>query len=207
MSTNCPTCGEEYDALGIHLTHSDKCNPEISDRKIEILRGILMGDGWVSSSGRAIQAEWANKKYPQYISKELGWVSGDVKERPDRNGIYQLNTISYDQIETTFSKWYKSGEKMWDTSYDLTNEAMRHLYACDGSLKVREGRKSAATIGCANERDRIKRVIEWIDKSGFPRPTSHISNYGVELYFSTDDTPKLLNMFDPVNGYEYKWDL
>lgn len=205
--TTCPTCGEKFSALGKHWVWSDNCIVEIPREKMEILRGILMGDGWVGTSGRVIQAEWACEEYAEYISDELGWVCGDVKERENRNEIYQVNTISHRDIEDVFSPWYSSGSKIWDTSKPLTETAMRHLYACDGHLKVGENRTPAAVITCNNEEDRIESVADWVGNSGFPRPTVHNSSGGTCLYFTTDDTPELLSMIDTVDGYEYKWEL
>lgn len=164
-----------------------------------------MGDGWIGTSGRCLQAEWSNKEYAKYVSDELGWVCGDINERTNREGVYQISTVSCEYIEETFEPWRKSGEKRWDIRRDLTPTALQHLYACDGSLKVREKRRPAATIGIENESDRAVEIAEWIHESGFPKPSVHSSQSGTSLYFGADDTPELLSEFEPVPGYEYKW--
>lgn len=200
--SNCPECGDSFTALGRHLAFADCC-PELTHIQYETLRGVLMGDGWIGTSGRCVQAEWACEEYAKYISNKLGWACGEVKERNNRSEIYQISTVSCDAIEEMVSGWKINSEKRWDISDKLSKIAFANLYACDGSLKMRDGRKSAATIRMDNESDRANEIAEWISKSGFPKP--NVQCDGNVLYFTTSDTPKLLSMIKPVSGYEYKW--
>lgn len=204
--TTCIECGKKFESLGKHLAYSD-CTPVPSYKQREILRGILMGDAWVGTSGRCIQSEWKSEEYAKYISKELGWVCGDVKERSNRDNIYQISTVSCDYIEDNFSSWYDSGKKKWNLDIELSDIALSNLYACDGHLKAYGDSSPAAIICCSNESVRLGEIADWIAESGFPKPTPHYSDGSDRLYFPTDDTPKLLNMIDSVDGYEYKWEL
>jgi len=139
----CPDCGKEFSALGRHLAFAD-CSPTVTSYQHDVLRGVLMSDGWVGTSGRCLQAEWANKKYAKYVSDELEWLCDGVQKRSNRD-IWQLSTVSCDYIENNFS-WYSSGQKRWPLNKKLTDDTLKHLYAGDGHLKQREGRSDEIII-------------------------------------------------------------
>jgi len=200
---NCPSCGEEFNSLGKHLAFAN-CQPQLSNYQHEILRGVLMSDGWLGSSNRCIQAEWKNEEYTKFVNEELGWVCSSVKQRKYRDSIWQLCTISLDYIENNFN-WYSEGQKRWPLSEPMTDTALAHLYAGDGHLKERDKREPAVVICCDNEADRLYKIAEWINNSGYPKPTPHVSENSSRLYFGTEETYEMLNSIEPIVGYEYKW--
>jgi len=43
----CPECGEVYEQLSQHYARTDGHRPQLADSAIEVLTGILMGDGCI----------------------------------------------------------------------------------------------------------------------------------------------------------------
>jgi len=202
--TKCPTCCDNFDSLGTHFRWNESCVKEIEKYEKDILFGILLSDGWIGTSGKVIQGEWACEEYVKYIEKELGWIVSDVTKRSDRD-IWQLCTISLEEIKEIGDKFYEDNKKRFPLDVEITNTIMRHWYAGDGHLRVRDSRKDIMILSCYNEKDRIEKVCNWVEECGFSRPNVHESKRSVNLYFSTKNTKKILTNMDAIPGYEYKW--
>ena len=70
---NCYSCGDRFKQLGNHWRQSGCNYPKISDDQMDILRGILMSDGWLNTgwSNSRIEVEMTNEKYLNYLNNKV----------------------------------------------------------------------------------------------------------------------------------------
>src|SRR6056297_1454358 len=95
----CPRCGKVYERLGQHWSMSNSCShPTIPDSWIELLVGILMGDGTIhdppSAKNLRIEVTNINKTFLEWIDEKLSWLSNGVALRRTAEEIREENRDS-----------------------------------------------------------------------------------------------------------------
>lgn len=212
INMECPECEKDYTKLGMHITKSE-CSPKISDGQYDILTGLLLGDGTLHDTGRnpAIYANNTNEKFLEWVSDELGWLTGGVsihqtgeelqEYNSKLNGFagetkdqYIVRTVSHSGLDL-YRDWYNP-DKTFPESIRVNPVQTSVWYCCDGTLN--SGRPK---ISIANERgnqEKMKRIF-----SDCPAEPS-IS--GKSLYFNKGEDDKFFSWIKgPLPGFEYKW--
>jgi len=128
----CTECGELFQNLGQHWRFKKSHKPEFSDYQMEILKGILMGDGSMERKGGNHNPKFicsmSSKEYLKYVDDELGILSlgvtegktpeesaksalkGGFSDNPDAKDykqMYWLKTTAHKQL-TQLADWYKT---------------------------------------------------------------------------------------------------
>lgn len=200
----CHDCGKDYEALGNHWSLGSCNYPELNDRQVEILKGMMMGDGGVYTQHEGnpwFATDMVKREFLEWLSDELGSniplgitnVSDDNESHKD---IWRLRTRNLPCLEP-LHVWYNSGKKRFPDDMSLTPLIAKMWYVCDGTLK--ENR--LIRIGCSNELDRPQYL------------TRLFSDIGIDVAF--EQTAVRLNkehsmsfleyIGDPVPGFSYKW--
>lgn len=212
METVCPSCGGSYSKIGLHWTKSN-CSVEPNLRQKEILKGLLLGDGTIVTTGTtpALHINNTNKEFLEWLDEELGIFSNGVKFHAsgeqlanynDSDGEtsdqYILRTPTNEWFES-LSSWYDNGEKVFP-EFNITQLTAGVWYCCDGTLNTNHG-SHRAMISVANERGNEEKLISMFNNSPVSPSVS-----GKTIYFSVKDTLDFLNWIEgPLPGFEYKW--
>lgn len=234
MSDTCPECGTEYKSLGGHWRYNPDHRKEFNDYQIEVITGVLMGDGNIdslTSKNPRLRVTSVNRKYLEYLDSILGIHSLGIElkstaeesakrnrqtnfspdaDKSDYSDIYELRTRNSPNLKE-FSEWYSTGEKIWP-EVSLTPEILKHLYCCDGSLGKSSGQ---VHISCSNEIDNKEIVEDMFSSEGLNVDNWNDKVRDVNGYEGTISTSLVINksnvgeffnyIGDPIPGFEYKW--
>lgn len=183
---------------------------------MEILRGLLMSDGWIQRDGSApnFRLEMTNRVFLEWLDDKLEWLSNGItlKRTADEaaeslgrenNGTYSdcyfLSTPRHPSFQC-LAEWYNSGKKVWPNS--VTPMELKMLYVGDGSIRHgKHLRRDTVQISAENEMGRVENIRKIFEPYDID-PTLH--EHVITL--TPDDTEKFFNVVgDPVPGFEYKW--
>lgn len=203
---------------------SSNCDyPPLSKEQIEILTGVMMGDGTVDRSGAnpRVKVEMINKNYLNWLDSVLGNMSTGVKLiqsrsesaermrdsgfRPNANkdnysNIYRLTTRRNPAFKT-FEQWYSSGEKVIP-KLKLAPAIVKNWYICDGHLDERENCRPSVSFGITNEYQRSDKLEQMFIEIGIDANTTKSKN----LRIGADHTEKFFKYIgEPIEGFKYKW--
>jgi len=202
---------------------SDCDYPPLSAKQIEVLTGVLMGDGTVDKSGAnpRVKVEMVNKNYLEYLDNILGRMSTGVRKtmtaeksakrmrssgfRPDadeRNyqDVYRLDTRRNPAFDV-FSNWYETGEKVIP-DLTMTPTITKHWYVCDGHLVDRDDVRPIVVFGITNEYDRSDKLEQMFLEQGIDANATESKN----LQIGVDHTEKFFEYIGgSVEGFKYKW--
>lgn len=212
----CPNCNDEWERVALHWRRGACDYPEIEDRKMELLRGLLMSDGYMQRDGisQNFCVEMTNKPFLDWFDNQLGWLSNGVTLRRtadeaaeslgrENNGTYSdshyLSTKRHPELEP-LAKWYDTGEKVWPDS--VTPFELKMLYVGDGSLRQqRSGERYWTQISASNEMNRIENTRRLFAPYGIePKFDQHI------IRFDADNTEIFFDVIgESVPGFDYKW--
>jgi hypothetical protein len=226
MPKGCPNCEYSEDYAGLHWSKLPDHRPNFSDEQLEILTGILMGDGTIDNSSKnpRLCLIMTNKEYLEYLSQKFPYLSSEVSlhltgeecnKKARKSGFipnatnckdqYSWRTKTHPQL-SRFVDWYDSGEKVWPKDITITPKILKHLFCCDGDKKNgANGRSDYIRISSENERDNLTQVVKMFSQSGIPAPRIE-DNEWCRFCWSVSDTQDIYeHMGDPVPGFEYKW--
>jgi hypothetical protein len=190
---------------------------------VEVLTGVLMGDGTVDTSGAnpRLKVEMVNKDYLEYLDSILGRMSTGVRRimtaeqsaermrssgfRPNADAknyqdVFRLDTRRNPAFDT-FSDWYETGEKVIP-ELDMTATIAKHWYVCDGHLVDRDDVRPIVVFGITNEYDRSEKIEQMFLEQGIDANATESKN----LQIGVDHTEKFFEYIGgPVEGFKYKW--
>lgn len=219
-SIECPSCGSEYKQIGLHWNRSSCPKPELTERQIEIIKGLLLGDAGIHSTKEtcAFKIGMTNKVFLDWLHEQLNPLSRGVelelsgeekKKEALQNGLkgvsedsefsdfYKLRTVASDGAKE-LRGWYSSGKKRYPDK--ITRGMFKYWYICDGWDC---GRYIA--IRCIDQSDRPDHTINLIEDIGLD-VTSFDVDRGI-IRISAQSSRDFLDDTDPVPGFEYKWDI
>jgi hypothetical protein len=231
----CPNCGKERKNLSRHWYLSSSCEyPNLTEKKKEIISGLLMGDGtlafWNKDRNCRLQVKMTNKEFLDYLDDELGIFSNGVsllftgREQAEKseeafgvnareenyNDVFVLQTKSVPEMNE-FDSWYSKEGKVWPKNIDLTPLVLKYWYISDGSLDNSAHHKHIL-ISCSSERENKKKVENYFKEKGLPKPSRwneskrKAGGWRASIAFTKSDTEKLFEyMGNPLPGFEYKW--
>jgi len=187
MSETCFQCGNEYKRISQHWSLSDCSEPELSEKKLEIIKGLLMGDATLANRNKTpyVQCTMTNRKYLEHLSNIFKASSDITKNKTakqsaeeDRNSgfnpkaekssykdVYRWATITRNEYER-FSNWYTSEGKKFPKNLNLTPLCLKHWYVCDGGIGWSSPWPSVEFYS-KNELHRIEHWVERFNDLGF----------------------------------------
>lgn len=233
MSSSCLNCSFKGERLSTHWNLSDKCEyPELNQKQISILTGVIMGDGSVdtTSSNPRISCSNINKEYLKYLDSNfphigLGVTLENTAEdcasrdrtsefnkdasKDNYSDIYRWRTRTHPKL-SEFSKWYGREGKTFPENISLSPTILRHWYVCDGCY-VNSGRNNYIEIGVSNENSSKNKLNRYFSEENLPQPKFDISersngSINASIRWSVQDSKELFQyMGGPVPGFKHKW--
>lgn len=227
-TVTCDGCGESYGNPAVHWAANESHRPEITDTQMEILRGVVMGDGTVdkASVNPSVTVKMITKDYLQYLDTIFGDLSRGVNLvataaehaaemrdsgfRPDADeenysDVYKWSTRCHPQL-SELTNWYSSGTKVFPKDIELTPNVLTNWYVCDGHW-ANDGTKDYITISMVNEREDKEKIESMFERSGLPLPSRWSS--GKDVFYAAWDKSGTDTLFEymngPINGFEYKF--
>lgn len=205
----CPNCEGTYDKLGLHWNRG--CSyPSFSDMQLEILTGLLMGDGTVvRGTNPSIRAHMTNKEYLEFLDNIFGVLGCGIRlheehSNKDWSNTYTWQTRAHPYL-SKYEDWYSSGRKVWPEDIELTPLVLKHWYAGDGCLEVR-GNSVRASIALTNEMGNGDKVIGMFNSAGVVEPNWYENGTMASIRWTVEDTYELFKyMGEPLPGFESKW--
>jgi hypothetical protein len=228
----CPSCGNEYKGLGSHWSASDCDHPPLTKKQKEVATGLLMGDGCLGRNSKHpfLVTSMVSKNYLEYIDDIFGILSTGVsfyksseklaEEKIDSDlnfssdsknykDVYRWNTRTHPEFSNI--NWYKSGEKRFPDSIDLTPTVLKHWYCCDGHYSNKEGH-SRIEIAISNEIDQKEKLNSIFKNASLPTPSRYrktIRKNGTvkgSLRFTKENSNELFEyMGKPLPDFSYKF--
>lgn len=229
----CPECGEEYQRVSQHWRHNPSHRPSFTQHQKEVIIGLLMGDGCISTSNKNpyIISNMISKNYLEYVDNIFGILGNGVKlsktakqsAEEDRNSEFNRNAepqnycdVYYWQSRShpellEFVKWYSSGEKIWPNHIELTPTVLKHWYCGDGTWETR-GTSNCISFAMANEVDNTEKVTKMFENVNLPPPSNYNKSqrkngsYKCNAVFTVEGSKELWDyMGEPLSDFKYKW--
>lgn len=223
----CPDCGKEYLVLMQHIRLTSCDIPEMPSRLVEMVTGLLMGDGWFRSNSEgcrgSVSVAMVSQPFLEWLDDSLGIYSNGVRpyrsatdgaESARRSGLnpdaiadnyrdmYALNVKCATEIQH-LGEWC-APKKRYPEDLELTPEMARMWYVCDGSLKWSNSNSVSALISCCNEADRPELLKSLFQPHGFD---PYVDDNGT-VRFSTSETREFLDWIGRAPpGFAYKWEV
>lgn len=213
----CNFCDKEFEHIGNHWRYKPDHRPSISDHEMEILTGILMGDGslYRGSKNVSFRVGNTNKEYLQSLHRRFKHISSGISlsqtaesisssgfgsNNPDNfNNIYLWRTTTHPQLNI-FRRWYNDNGKVWPDNIELTSRTLKHWYCCDGSTNSNNWFK----ITLNNEFENKDKIEKYFTDRGLPTPNRW--SEGKDACWSVENSSLLWEyMGNPIPGFEYKW--
>ncbi|AGM11463.1 homing endonuclease with LAGLIDADG motif [Halogranum tailed virus 1] len=200
----CPDCGKDgLRNLGMHIAQTECEYPELSDEVIEIVTGILMGDGHIEKSG-LFGVAVNEKKYLQYVEEQFpDWLvtkSGvhPVSSETSVGGLqYRLRTVAHPSFKEMRDLWYPKGKKKFPLNeIEPTGTILKHWYATDGHLEKPSNRPQIASYN-----ENSEELRDWLNSYGFDT----CQDYRGVCFNKRSQSDFYDSVDSPVPGYEYKW--
>jgi len=222
----CPNCNEWYVCLAQHWSMGSCPHPPISDYKMELLKGMMMGDGSFDSTRKnpRFGIDMTNNTFLHSFSEELGWLASDVgtartaveqakvgrkglnsdMESEDTHDLYYIRTRTHPEFER-FDTWYDTEGISFPDGLTVSPSALLMWYISDGGLvhdSRSEGRNSYIQFSSQNESERPNAIVGALEDHGFT-----VGHSGDKFLLSTEDTEDFFDLIghEPVLGFEYKW--
>jgi hypothetical protein len=214
----CPFCGKSYKQIALHW-RGKKCNrPSFTDEQIEIMSGLLLGDGDIKpgTDGSIFRLRMTNKPFVEWVSSKLSPLSRGVflsqnstkqkesalraelegvTEDSDFKDLYGIRTVTHPQINQ-LRDWYSSGKKRYPDS--ITEEMLRMWYVTDGN-KHPYGMR----ITCDAQKDVKEDVIDMIKEIDYIENPSF--NKDGTITITADESREFMRNTEAPSGFEYKW--
>jgi hypothetical protein len=216
----CPYCGNWYKKIGQHWSQSSCPYPPVSEYKMRILLGMMLGDGSLNRQHKtaSMNISMSNKTFLEWLNEELDWLTKNFKKKftfqEVSENISELNRDSYkskthDHYQTyirahpsleIFKSWYKNGKSRIPDNLSIPPTALKMWYVSDGGLHWSENH-ATVSITSVNEIERGHTIIKPLEEYGFTVKQS-CSNFVIGKD-ETDDFFDLIGEAPP--GFEYKW--
>lgn len=223
--SKCPECGNVYDRIGQHWAFNESHRPDLTDYQKKVVRGLLLGDGCVSTEGGAANSvfivEMANEAFISWVDDVFGCLSRGYKMSKtakeshdgwqqsqmftDRPPVENFSDLYRTELRphpyyTDLRSWYSTGRKKYELD-TITGEEMRMWYVSDGTLDTRSSNRTPFVS--------ITNTVQ-INDSGF---CALFDETPFDVTFSNDKVripPRHTEIFfdyigDPAPGFEYKW--
>ncbi len=228
VEEQCPNCGSWYQRIASHWGQSSCDHPPISEKKWEMCKGLMMGDGSLGNKNRKncnIYIGNTNVTFLEYLQDEFGWLAstfcqrvtaqkvanqlnGRVIGNRERNtqpedcvDAYNLVTRSH-PVFNHFEQWWMTGEKVFP-QIEYTKPLLRMWWVSDGSFDWKSLNNCRIQFASRNEASRPENIIQSFKDIGFDCSLHSDSLFSLPVS-QTEDFFDYIG-HDPVPGFEYKW--
>jgi len=228
VEEQCPSCGNWYEQISTHWGLSSCQHPPISEKKWEMCKGLMMGDGCISNRNRkncTIEIGNTNLTFLEYLEDEFSWLASTLSlQRTAQESADNLNRCNINSgrcdthpkdcadtyilrirshpVFNYFEQWWETSEKVFP-QIEYTKQLLRMWWVSDGNLHWLTSRNSRIRFTSVNEGSRPQNIINSFKKVGFD------CSLGGETQFTlpVDQTEDFFDFIghDPVHGFEYKW--
>jgi hypothetical protein len=219
----CPYCGQWYELVTSHWSQGSCQYPPYTERKQEILTGMMLGDGYMHNRCGFFVCEMTNKTFIECLAKQLGWLAHDVRKiqtakdsaKQLREGSlerdtdptncrdkYRFQTVPHPALQE-FCDWYDNdGNIHFPTDLSLTPLSLKLWYVSDGGLDWSQ-KHPCINIRSVNEQERPEAIISMLNGCGFD-----VFQSGNNFRLPTAQTEDLLDYIgSPPPGFAYKWEI
>lgn len=209
----------------MHWWHGTCPYPEFEQWRIELITGLLLGDGSIPTvkGNHSFRVPMINRRFLNWYDNKMGYLTTGVRlvhtadelatsnretgfspnaRAENYHDMYVVRTRTHPRFNE-LRQWYGSGSKRFPEDLTLTPRITRMWYLSDGYLDVGRWGRPRIEIKARNEHDRSEFLLDLFRKQGFdPIFRRH------EIRFTCDETEDLVSwMGDAPPGFEYKWEL
>ena len=80
IEEKCPSCGNWYKKIGVHWVNGSCSIPPISEKKYQMIVGLIMGDGCINNGNKNCFAQIYNSNitFLKYLDEVFGWLSNGI---------------------------------------------------------------------------------------------------------------------------------
>lgn len=205
----CPTCNDWYAELGNHWSYNDDHRPSLSEHQIEVITGLLMGDGTINDQDGIqprFKVSMVTEEFINYVNDEIFPTLGTgVREvPPGENSVqiqYECATAVHPELEQ-FRDWYSSGQKVFPHNIDLSPTVLKMWWVSDGHLHQYDGHQTYPVITSLNEIENKQKIESYFNDIGisirrFTWKDIVIDHTDTQAFFS--------HIGSPAPGFEHKW--
>lgn len=227
--TKCPECGNDYKQLGNHWQFNQDHRPNLTEKQVNIIKGLILGDGCIDDSNKnsALQVIMTNKKYLEYLDKVFSSLSTSVRlhvtaeesaqQMRDKNFRPDAKAENYSDLyiwrTRTHPKIQQIAEKFKENwlNQKLNPTIFKHWYCSDGCYNNNNKQRyiSLAMANFIEDRDKISKLFS---RTGLPKPSNYSiaeNNVGTKncsAEWTVGKTQKLFDyMGEPLPGFDDKW--
>jgi hypothetical protein len=215
----CPECGKDYKQVTKHWRFSPGHRPDISDRQMELITGLYMGDGTLddrdSRNHPSIIVRVSNEEFVEWVGQQLEpfattrfvYSGEEVAERQKKDGTfkgtvegysdrYEVRVTSHPDLDR-FRKWVGPEGKRFPEDLTLTPLIAKMWYCCDGHLDE----SGIARMGCYTEIEREEYLRSLFEEHGIEP-----SIYWNSIYLRRAGTEHFFDWIgEPIPGFGFKW--
>jgi hypothetical protein len=131
--------------------------PEVTTEKLEVLRGMILGDGSFANTNPSRAGNWSidwsikadDVEYMHYLKDRLGNLADrtvGVRLSGFGTEMRATGTTRHPVIAQLHDEWFKDGVKRVPSGFRFTDESLAVFYMDDGTLAHSEYQKDRATI-------------------------------------------------------------
>lgn len=213
--TTCPTCEKVYKQIGNHWQFNEDHVPDLTDRQHSILRGLVLGDGYISHRDRnaALWVSSTNRDFLVWIQQQFPVLSNHIRvektveqlheqntrseyvdtprDDAEYNTLYQITTTTHPEIAA-----YDNDEK---SVTELSPVGLKVYYVSDGVL-AQAGTSHRPQFRVTDDKRR-EYIATLIRDCGFTVTASTGC-----IYIKQSQTEQFFEYIgDPISGFERKW--
>jgi hypothetical protein len=218
----CDDCGKSFDEIAKHWSQSRCSYPTLTDREVDILKGIAISDGWIAHSDHdrsILHIESVTKPFLEWFKGQVSIVHTDVKLRrtaeesydnavessildnqniDNYRNIYRVNTLAHPHVHGM------SGLSVGDI--EQSRMQFKMFYVCDGGVHWNDD-FSFIQFTASKSLDEIKHVVSVLDELGFSSSWNRLEGAGKVVYIHKESVDRFLDWIgEPIPGFEYKWE-
>lgn len=183
----------------------------LTEKHIDILNGLLLGDGHLDankSSARYTQGS-KHKEFLEHVKKVLPLEWGPIWEDKKWN-CYHIKSHHTPNLLDFWKKWYIDGKKVVPQNLQLNNETLLYWFLSDGSIRFTNRKKfpnssyfeiKLATDGFTKEENLF--LVSKLKELGIA--ASLLTSNKIRIYSNSKEYFFNLIGRTPVSCYEYKW--
>lgn len=217
MKEVCPECGKEFQVISQHWRHNESHCPEFTGEQLDILRGVLLGDGSIgkpNATNPMISVGNTNIQFLEHLSEIMGILSTAIRvnKEPEGNSspFYSVKTKHHPQLENVYERWIdETGKHIPTNQISFNKEVMKYWYACDGGLSWRKNGSgnwyADASIHVVTEINQVEDISRQI--SNDLEPNVYKNNGESRISYVSSEADKFLEWLgEPIPGMDYKWE-
>lgn len=225
---NCSS-GKDYDRIARHFS---ACGyPDIDDKHLSIIKGVLMGDATIgcdNSRNQKMTVYSTNKEFLQHLVDVLPeWLITTEKpqlfkskKQAQASGEDFLSDRNYDYKSYSFSEQYRvrtirhpvfnelrgwySDKKELPKKENLNRNIIKYWFVCDGNTQTKGRNKYSKIASKIAGDEKLKEYGNKIETVA--KVSVNVNTQNGIISMDSENTEKFLRFLgEPVNGFEYKW--